>query len=278
MIAEDVRIHELDPVQWANLWALASRPVAGRSRRPGPRGALTLLHDGERLLQAFGSVEVDPASLPFSGVGPESLRAVREAAGVRRVTAVDVRGVRRLFDRGQRAVRYDEDFIRQALAIYGAVRAEAEAVVRADPPRRKPLPAIDADWLERGARLLFSRPQTLAFYVFEGREPHASLILGFEKGDLTRVTTHDALAQRGFELQWGMDDAPRIAAEITRRFAPLRLGVFLTLETWDECRRGDEGGWLGAVASGRIALGPAPIPLAVLLRLLKLGWAVFSRD
>lgn len=268
MIWEDIRIEDIDADQWANFFSLFAR-----AERDDPRDAASgasrrrvlVIHRGGTVLRIVPAGE----GIERHGLAPlADLSEIRRRVGARQVIALEVDALRRIMARAQRGFDHDADFVDQLLIWYEALRAEMGDGIRLDPPAGR-LSSVNVALARRLFRFFFTRPQVLAFYVMDGAAVHSSIILGLRDGMVTRLTTHEALEARGFEMQWGLPDAPRIVAELSRRYAPVRLGVFLDVATWDRCwRRGTER-WREAIAAGEIVFEPAPLPVEFVVFLLK---------
>jgi hypothetical protein len=226
MIHRDVEIVDLDPQTWRNLGQVF--PVAewgeGRAKLPG---VLTILHDEGQLLRVDAPAGFDASLVPAQIDEPQALgKALFEAhPGLTRVQIFEKSRLRAFSDAVQRldwvSLPSDEFYVR------------AWQIAQADPrglcyypsglPRMRVLDAV--------RDLIAKTPdgQCLVLGVYEAGAPYFTLIARVNAGEVTLVTTFDALVQDGVDTRTvpaSAADAQMVLPLIERRFGWVARSLF----------------------------------------------------
>jgi hypothetical protein len=265
MIAEEVRILDIDPAHWANLIGLiAEREVALPLR--APTFALVLTRDGQAV-KAIHSARgvVRGYRLPASGKAAD----VAKDLGADRVAVFDVDLFSRIFDAGQRTLAFGADLADQVAAMWnaGSAAARAEIAWHPGPPidgRPIVVPRIRR-WLAR----VWPDGRTVVFAVFDEGTVHTSLILGKQEGRVELVTTLAGIDTTGLVPSRWRTEHRAILARVAKAHGRPVLGLFLSRRTFQEMRAGRRPlrYLLEAHRRGTAVIAPFPFRLRVLLRL-----------
>jgi hypothetical protein len=251
------------------IWPLARLAEA---TAPPPRSTTALslampavvLTRGERIVRIVrlggGTLAADLTSTQQA-----DLRAYRTRHGLPFVAAVDLDQLPAVWAEVQAAVRPEEDYVAQLLAMAHVLReALGRGALRLDPRAfgRVPLPSYAL--LQATFNQLLPDDRSFSFYLVDGGRIWTSLIAVKREGDLTLVTSHAAIADR-VHLSSIRADAPAVVRVISERFAPVHIGVFLPLRTWHELVAGDRSAIARALASRQAVVDPAPSWLKALV-------------
>ena len=265
MIAEEPRIVDIDPAHWANLIALIAE------KEPAPPGkaatfALVLTRGGQAVKAIHGTRGVVRGyRLPASG----KLKEVAADLGADRVAMCDVDAFARIFDAGQRAFAWDDDWDKQVIDMLNAgAAAEREAVQwYPKPPFR--LRRLNHARLRKWFERLWPDGRTAAFVVFDEGRVFTSLILGKEEGRVALLTTLAGVDTAGFAPARWRKDARLLVSRIGKAHGKPFVGLFLARRTFQEMRAGrlPLRYLLEARRRGTAVIAPFPFRLRVLLRL-----------
>ena len=274
MYSADVLIQDIDAKGWANLMSLADRAtlyrILGETRKPmPPRKRLVIVYQGTNVLKAWHSEK--GSLLPdFQWSGPGDLEAVAVQEGVDRVTAISRGAIPRIYEHFQRRTHLKDDYVRQLLTIFDAVRGEMGKNLNFYP--KPTLPWLTYEVLNQAMRILLPNNSTIVFYLFEGNEVWTSLILGVRDHDIDLVTSHDALVAKGFVVGDWRADYKRILSEIGKLFREPAIGIFGDLVSMARILRSKKPlNALGATRSaGDIIMDPLPMRIRTLLGAGKL--------
>ena len=272
MIKADYRAIDLGGDQWVKaidliITMFGGRHLTGLGEDPGPAAAprekssvLLVLREGDRCLKAIhtGRIYTGKGVLRGFRLAPgETAQSLARREGVERAVIIERAALRGIMEEARAGVRMEDDFGRQALAIYRAVRSAI---------RHGGLSSYPAVWLPPlswpAARailsLLFPGRWGFCFYAFDEDRVYASMILGFQDHDLELITTHDTFEAHGYSLAVsfpGVEAVKRGLHEV--HDYPLGLGLFVRRSAWERissCRDGRAAAFRGALKSGEAVL------------------------
>ncbi|MCA9665670.1 MAG: hypothetical protein KC503_08780 [Myxococcales bacterium] len=227
-------------------------------KRPRWRPPVVALTRAGRVLRLF---RLGGGTLPrgtLRSADPEDLKRFRRKHELPFVVAVDVEALPRLYSQVQKDVRVDDDMVAQQLAMLRAVRAALDGgEVVVEPRLIGALPIPSYDILQKSFDLVLPDGRSALFYIVDGHRIWTSAIVHKEKGDVSVLTSHRAIADE-VELRSIKTDAPRVVEAVTRRYGPVHVGFFVTLHTWHAFVSGDRGAIARALATRTAVLDPCP--------------------
>ncbi|MCC6159610.1 MAG: hypothetical protein IT350_16280 [Deltaproteobacteria bacterium] len=266
MLSRDVLAVDLDSRHWKNLMRLA------------PRGGVTIaptlyvfIEDG-RCVKAIHNKRGPVPGVDFD-TDRDDVEALREAHDVERVALVPIEAIGEFMHAWQTDFAMDRDWEEQLLGIVSSLLEAAKTRVVWHPmiARWPSLPKIPG----RGAiDRIWPDETCVGLFVFEGRVPFTSLILGKSGGKVTLMTTLDAFGLADGPLDWAGQH--RMVADLcAKSFSPLHAALWIDRGSWSEMVAGPRPlSYLRlATRRGRALVSPRP-------KLWKLGlWAarVFRR-
>lgn len=262
MLAENVLVIDTDARHWINLLKLFQK-----DDRPAYSILLCLL-DGDRCIKAIHS-EKGPL-WGFAFPGKDELAKAAELAGAEYVLCLPRGALQEIFYRGQINVRPTDDYVQQILTIVTGVHEalKERAIWYPEKPYSFEPPSFEK------IRKLFDSAwpdgTTVGFFVFEGTTPYTSLILGKESGQISLITSLDALGMADQSLDFRMA-ANTFGEMIAQRFSPLHTALFIELSALNELRAGAYPlSYLHlAEKRGRALLWPKPFKLRLMLWLAR---------
>jgi hypothetical protein len=279
VLSRDLDVHDIDARHFVNLRRLLepdydAYQAAGERRLP-----LCLILDRGRLVKA---VRAGRGRVPLAEVrwhGPAALDRARAENGCSFLVAVELDAARAALREAEERVRLDEDLVAQGLRLARAVQVHVDRGIYLSPRVLKGVPIPSFDAVQRTFDLLFPDDRAAVFYLFERGEIHTSVIAVKRHGDLTELTTHQAL---GVTLGDWRRDLPRVLQAVERRHAKPHLGFFAELAAWQRITSG--AGTMSREVAGRsIVLDPAPPWLLGLVaadagtQVAKMGVGLLSR-
>lgn len=256
MIDPAIRIVDLDPREWKNLLRFLSTPAP----LPGPEGArrsggLIVLYDGARVVKAIHTARGRVADLAWNG--PEALKPLARAQGVRWVIALREDALDELMHRVQERVTIGQDSLSQGLEWARAVREllqEGQIAVHPRPLEGVPIP--QASTLARALDLALPDDRTAVVYLFDGPEVWTSLIVRKTRGVIDLVAGHRALGLHPAELKSFLD-YPRILDAVRRKFGEPHFGFFAERSTAQRLLADSRPGtWAKAYALREVIVEP----------------------
>jgi hypothetical protein len=198
VISPELRLDDLDARHWRNGWKLLVPPRA----LDKPRWALVIV-DGtpdtvlKVILAGDGARgSVDPATHPLPGVTPKQLEAYARLLGVGAVIVIERSVIRQLSAEVESALKFEMGGMAQTLVAWRSIKKHAGTGLWTDPPLLDLLPAPAAEPIQRTFDLLIPDRSALVAYVIEDDRSrvHTSIIAVKEGGDITRVSSHRAIA------------------------------------------------------------------------------------
>jgi hypothetical protein len=255
-----------------------------------PRWALAILDHGKLLgmiIRGVGSRPLAPLpglahserpAGPAGGAGSgaprgldeKSLAAYAATLGVAAVVVVERHLIAALSAEIDGALRSDMDFVAQALVALRALKRHAGHGVWTSPPVLEILPAPSYEPLQRTFDLLIPDRSALAMYVIEDDRSrvHASVIAVKADGDITRASTHRAIAdlvpEAAFARDWDKGYR-RVLEAVEERFAKPSVAIFLERATLLRIMTGPTDQLAREVNAKRVIIDPAPAWLLGLL-------------
>jgi len=281
VISPQLEMRDINPVHWKRLMELMLPPPGGDPQPGSSGGALSLLarasaperRSTTALSPAMPAIVLHRAGAPVrvlrlgggalspdglaAPVSQEGLRAFRRRHDLPFAAAVDIDLLPQLWADAQAAVRHEDDYAVQLLAMVKAFRDALGRGVLVDPRLFGKVPLPSPRVLQATFNRVLPDGRSFVLYITNGGGLHASLIAVKRHGDLTLVTTHDAIAD---SVRFGSirSDARAVLRAVTERFAPPHIGVFLPLSVWHETVAGDRSAIARAMAGRRALLDPAP--------------------
>ncbi len=265
MISPELRLDDLDARHWRNGWKLLVPPRV----LDKPRWALVIV-DGtpDTVLKviiagdgARGSV--DPATHPLPGVAPKQLESYAKLLGVGAVIVVEKTVIRQLSADIEGALKLDMDGMAQSLVALRALKKHAGTGIWTEPPLLDLLPAPAAEPIQRTFDLLIPDRSALVAYVIEDDRSrvHTSIIAVKEGGDITRVSSHRAIADLVSESTFARDwnsGHKRVLDAIEERFAKPSLALFLERATLMKILTGPNDQLARELNAKHVVIDPAP--------------------
>lgn len=213
---------------------------------------------------------VDPATHPLPGVAPKQLEAYAKLLGVGAVIVIERTVIRELSAEIESRLRFDMDGLAQSLVALRALKKHAGTGVWTEPPLLELLPAPAAEPIQRTFDLLIPDRSALVAYVIEDDRSrvHTSIIAVKEGGDITRVSSHRAIADLVPESTLARDWATghkRVLEAVEERFAKPSLAVFLERATLMKILTGPNDQLARELNAKHVVIDPAPAWLLGLL-------------
>jgi hypothetical protein len=265
VLSPELELADLDARHWTNWWRLLVPPrVLAR-----PAWALAILDDG-----VPGKVVVaGRGAVPGTGsprLDTDGLAAWARELDVAAIVAIERGRIAELAGEIEGALGPAQDLVEQGLIVLRALKRHAGRGLWTEPPLLELLPAPAYDPLQRTFDLLVPDRSALVGYVLEDdrRRVHASILAVKERGDITRVATHRAIADLVPEASLARDWTSgyrRVIDATTERFARPSLAVFLERATLQRILTGPADQLARELNAKRVVIDPAPTWLLGLL-------------
>jgi len=282
MISSRLQMRDINPEHWARLTDLLLPPpsapksnskvggggplsLLARATAPTPRSSTALspempaivLHRKGVIVRIFrlGGGALSPEGLM---VTQEGLRAFRRRNALPFVAAVDIEALPELWADAQSAVRFEDEYVVQQMAMLKVFRKALGKSVLVDPRLFGSVPLPSARMLQRTFDRMLPDGRSFVFYLTKDGALYTSVIAAKRDGDIHLVTTHDAIAHRVPSFGAIRPDAKRVLAAVKDCIAPPHIGVFLPLSVWHQTVAGDRSAIARALAGRRALLDPAP--------------------
>lgn len=267
MLSPDVEVTEIDAAGWGRLLRLArlAAPDSGEEPAASPATApvILFLRAGRPIQGArLGGGAIAAGEIPWHGL--HALSRTRHALGAPLLLAMEEGVLPAALAEAQLAIRHDDDFVAQGLALVAALRAHLGRGLYLDPDPLAGLPLPSYGALQRTLDGLFPDGSAVALFVLDRGQLFASLIAAKEGGDIVRITTHDALPP----LPLGLDltRAHRHLREaVERQITRASCVATLDRQTWRRLDRGGPGALARALATGDVVIDPIPAWLVALV-------------
>ena len=233
MLSPELDLAGLDARHWKNWWQLLIPPRVLAQ----PAWALAILDGGKPIkIVVTGKGSVDPASVPWPGLGENELAAVAKSLGVAAVIAIERSVMTELAREIESALRLDQDLVEQGLVALRALKRHAGKGIWSEPPLLEFLPAPTYEPLQRTFDLLIPDRSAMVVYVIEDdhQRIHSSIIAVKEDGDIVRASTHRAIADLVPEASLARDwqkGYQRVLTAVEDRFARPSLALFFERAT-----------------------------------------------
>jgi len=256
VLSPDVLVVDIDPRHWINLVNLFKRDE--ERKKPS---VLFLVVENETCLKAIHTIR---GPLPgFSFPGMEHLEEIRRENDADVVAVVPSGFVGRAFRDWQEAMVRGEDWDLQIQGIVESLRPLVRKEIHWHPASPFSLPdPLPVKRLERLSRRFWPDGTCLGFFLFEGKRPYTSLILGKTGGKINLMTTLDAFGLAEGPLDW-RTQAGAVADLCRERFGPLHAALWMELGCFREWRTGGKPlSFLHlSIKRGRAAMAPRPLRL-----------------
>jgi len=275
VLSPAVEMLDLDPRHLARWWSLLLPPRAATAR-----WAAVFLDQRRGVRHAVRAREgaLDPSAVPLTGTSPRALAELRRSLDVDLLAVFADRGTARVAAEIERHLRPQDDVPTQWIALLSALRRLAGDAYWLDPPLHELIPPLSAEPVRRTFELLVPSSSALCAYVFDdaARELHASAIAVVERGEVSLLTTHlalaDALPEAELARAWRRD-LHRVIDLVDRRLAAPSIGLFAERAAWQRVLVGPADQLTRELAAGHIVLAPAPPWLRGLLGTAQLAAA-----
>ncbi len=269
MLAPDVMISDVDPRHWRNGFELLVPPRV----LSAPRWALAVI-DGGAVLKLVIAGRDARGAIEHTGPTPaltsHGLEAWARHLGVDAMLVVEQRVMGALSVEIEGELRLDQDLVEQGLIVLRALKRHAGTAVWTFPSLLELLPAPGFEPVQRTFDLLIPDRSALVAYVIDDdrRRVHTSVIALKDHGDITRVSTHAAIADLVSETQLAKDwnaNARRVVSAVEHRFARPSIAVFVERQTLLGIVTGPSDQLARELNAKRIIIDPAPAWLLGLL-------------
>jgi hypothetical protein len=273
VLSRELELFDLDARHWRHWWQLLVPPrVLGTPERR-PRWALAVIESAENLapikVVVAGAGALHPAP-PLPGLDEAALLRWAQALDVDAVIVLERHIVARLSQEIERALRYDQDLVEQALVALRALKRHAHRGVWTAPAVLELIPPVPYDGLQRTFDLLVPDRSALVGYVIDDdrRAVHASIIAVKRGGDIALATTHraidDTVREAALARQWDKH-YDHVLDAVEARFAKPAIGVFLERATLHRILVGPSDQLARELNAKRVVIDPAPAWLLGLL-------------
>ena len=245
-----MRVKELDPAQWGRLYNLLIKPNRAST-------GLFILHDAGRVVSVTPAFAQKQLGLPPEIDDPESAAAELYGTWGRGPVGIfEKAALKDVFDRIQRARTNGDDIFTFLIKLSDELASEPGMVLEPNPfaKWRGVSPALPSAI----ARAVAPEGQkaSVVFAVYDDDGLYLSLLLGFESGQLTLITTLPPAPV----ADWRADQARLLAlAEVT--FAPAALVLSCPLTVVEQGGISPQGivKWLAAEQRGEILCAPTSL-------------------
>ena len=266
VISPELDLCYLDARHWQNGWRLLVPPRV----LDEPSWALAIL-EGTQVIKLViaGRGSVDPPPL-LPALSTAALEAYAKQLGVAAVIAVERGLIRELSAEIEGALQLDQDGVAQSLVAWRAVKKRVGRGLWTAPPLLELLPAPAYDPLQRTFDLLVPDRSALVAYVIEDNRSrvHTSIIAVKDGGNITRVSTHLAIADLVPEATLARDwnqNYRRVLGAIEERFARPSIALFIERATLMKVLTGPTDQLARELNAKRVVIDPAPAWLLGLL-------------
>ncbi len=281
MLAAELELRDLDARHWKNWWRLLVPPGVIDQ----PRWALAILDGGalmKLVISGTGAIVPTPALPGLApgahaghgrpGIFPDlaALEAWGKSLGVSAVIAIERRLIAELSAEIEAAIRHDQDLVAQGLVALRALKRHAGRGLWSSPPLLDLLPAPAYEPIQRTFDLLVPDRSALIAYIIEDdrQRIHSSIIAMKEAGDITRATTHRAIAdlvpEPSFARDWDKGHK-RVLDAVEERFAKPSIALFVERATLMRVLTGPSDQLARELNAKRVVIDPAPAWLLGLL-------------
>jgi hypothetical protein len=245
-----MKVEQLDPIQWGRLYSLLMKPNRAAT-------GLYILHDKGRVTSVTPAYAQSLLGLPPNLDDPEVAAAELHTLWTRGPVAIfEAAALKRTFDRIQRARDNGDDIVSFLIKLAGEIGREPGIVIEPNPfaAWRNVPPGLPRAFVNAVAP--GGQKASVVLAVYDDDAVWTSLLLGFEGGQLTLVTTLPPASG----IQW-RDDHCRLVPYAEKRFGPVALGVFCPLALVERIGLGPRSvqKWLAAEVRGEFLCAPLSI-------------------
>lgn len=245
-----MKVEQLDPVQWGRLYSLLIKPNRAAT-------GLYILHDEGRIASVTPAYAQSLLGLPPDLGDPEAAAAELHTIWTRGPVAIFERtALKRAFDRIQRARDDGDDILSFLIKLAGEIADEPGIVFEPNPfaAWRAVPPGLPRAFVSAVAP--DGKKAAVVLGVYDEGGLWTSLLLGFEGGQLTLVTTPPMASG----VDW-RDDQRRLIPFAEARFGPVALGLFCPLAVIERHGLSPQSAskWLASEARGEFLCAPLSI-------------------
>lgn len=264
MLAKDVQITGIDPVQYEHLVG-AFEPFMP----DGGERLLIVFFQENRVLHAVHSERGPVETVDFKG--PGSLERLATEHNVDRVVCIESGAVRRIFTKAQASLKYSQSLWEQILSCRTAFKMELNSGIYVFPDPFRSIPEIP-DFVLRLFRMFVPEEMVLVAGVMDSGRVWTSLVVGLDKGEVSLVTTTDSLEGMGEEFQDLRTAAGIIAGGTAARWGTPTAGVFMERAAFEQLLASSKPLYTFAdlVRKQWIYMNPFPVRLKIALMFISL--------
>jgi hypothetical protein len=268
MLAPDVRVFDVDAAHWRRILSLFSHPLPSVGTHPSKAPVVLFLEEG-RVLKALRIGE-GPIARP-EWLGPELLPELCKELNASWIAAVELRALSSLLAEVEGQWQFGDDYLVEGLRWAQAVRSRLGDGIHIFPKPFEGVPIPPLEVWRRFFDVMLPDGTCAAFYLFDGPEVWASLIVGKDKGQIDLITTHEALRPAPPLDEWRRD-ARSISGAIARQLRPVHVAFFANHSDWNALTAQKERLSLArALSEGKALFEPAPPWLRAMM---GAGWLV----
>jgi hypothetical protein len=269
VLTRDVSFEGYTHAQWV-LLGEAFRPLAVRRQAPPeegatdngpsakrPAGGLVAVTTGSTLrkLVSTRTGRIDVREQPW----PESLEALASRHGARWAAEISAGALDEVADRFAERLSVSQDFLTQALELFGILRElEAERAISVWPWRLADWPVPSEKAMLRGLDLLCPNERTLVLGVFDRGELATCLVARRRDTGFDRIVGPDDLRHEMGLLSGDFRrDFRHLATAIETRIGRVAVGCYGELATFRALSAAHTpGAWAAAVAARELVVSP----------------------
>lgn len=268
VLSRDVRFEGWTVESWLRLVSLLETEPHAAPRDDDPRGALFVIHDGQRVLKVLHSRvgRLDPLAEQW----PTPLPVLAERHRASSVVAFHVGALEELAERWGARIARGDDVVAQAIIAAQVLRELAlEGAFEAHPLNLRSLPVPSHAVVMRVLDALCPPGKVLLIGAFHDGDLHTAIAV--RRGDVgidTIVGPAELRPMMGHLSGDFRRDYRHLVAAAQQRLGPLSLGLFAEVETLQRLfHEGEPGAWARAIGIRDIVISPmnatALLPIAI---------------
>lgn len=217
MLDENILVQDIDADHWTRLLGLFD---SGEGQTPS---ILFLIMDQGACIKAIHSTAGAIRGFDYGNGDMAKLAGDHNADYV---ATVSREFLQRVFAEGESQVYHGDDYVKQLMGIYNNVIDYTSENINWYPERYRELKPLDYDKIQKVFDRFIPNGKTLFFCVVENGHPYTSLILGKRSGNISLLTTLDAIDMANEPFDTG-DDLERILSSIAEKFEQVHLAFII---------------------------------------------------
>ncbi len=191
MIPPDIKIVDLGALNYPRLFTLLTGKISTEKTKDATEGPLLLVYSGLKLLYCLDLDTFEMKKVNYAGIS--RLEDIAKETGYPRIIAISDTALMRIFDSAGRAMKHDDDFLRQLAVFLDAISKEIGKTIHLYPRKRKSSLFFISFFLKRILPVLIPKEAILLLIINEGKHIWASIAFGFKKKKLSLITTLDSI-------------------------------------------------------------------------------------